>query len=317
MLKWTVRSILLLVAVAAFSLPAAAQDTGDYAQLPDAYVRGFGSYPVPADNASTIAKPDTVFFHINVTDFRGLLYGGMNYRRVTPDGKLKSYMFSTRIEALEIKGNFATIRAQAVYNGKPACMFVEVLDDTPSGDWAHFQANGCMLTVIYEDTAGGLNSGDIKVWTKPAPRAVAMGAGAIALPGPVVDKQRLGVFQFKAETTPAGPAGSLHYTDSPYNAASFGNNIFVPRWEKFGAVANRAEMAGRGYWNGRPAMVVVKVEDNVDPRARYLVAPPPDFFEVQAKLLNADPRLGAPEYVAGGPVIRGDIIVKTERAVTD
>ncbi len=317
MLKWTYRSILLAVAAAALCLPAVAQESGDFAALPDAFVRGFGSYPVPADSASSIAKPDMVFFNINVTEFRGLLYGGMNYRRVSPDGRLKSYMFSTRIESLEVNGNFATIRASAIYNGKPACMFVEVLDDNPSGDWAHFQANGCMLTVIYEDTAGGLVSGDVKVWTRPAPRAMASGAGAIALPIGIPEKPRLGVFQFKAETTPWGPEGSLQYTEGPVSANTYGNSIFVPRWEKFGAVGNKAEMAGRGYWNGRAALVSVRVEDNVDPRKQYLIAPPPDFFEIHAMLLFPDTRLGAPEYHAGGPVIRGDIIVRTGGAAID
>jgi len=317
MLKRTVRSILVL-AIAAFVLPAAAQGTGESAYLPDAYVRGFGSYPVPADSASSIAKPDMVFFNINVTDFRGLLYGGMNYRRVSPDGKLKSYMFSTRIESLEVRGNFATIRAQAIHNGRKACMFVEVLDDNPSGDWARFQANGCMLTVVYEDTSGGLVSGDIRVWTKPAPRAMAFGAGAIALPGVTIGgKPGLGVFQFKAETTPWGPAGSLHYTDAPVTAAASANTIFVPRWERFVASGNRAEMAGPGYWNGRPAIVVVNVEDNVDPRLRYLVAPPPDFFAIHAKLAGPDIRPGAPDYAAKGPVVRGDIVVKAEAAPMD
>jgi len=304
------RSIIIALVVALTATGAVfAQDGADFALRPDAYVRGWGAIPIMPDNSSSTARPNMGFFHFNVNVFQGVVVGSVNFREVTPAGKLVAYMHTRQLKSLEINGNFATIQADGVFNGKSVCLFFEVLDDNPSGDWARFQANGCMLTVIYYDKAAGLVQGDVQVWKRPPPPAVAAGNGAISLPTPIGQTPRLGVFSFKAQSGPDGPFGYIHYVDGPWNR--YGTRIDVARLEKFEAFGKKALLAGKGWLNGQPAEVVVTVEDNCDPRLVTFAPQPPDIFAISATTI-VPPWSERPvvHYEQKGPVVKGDLFVK-------
>jgi len=318
MSRWSFRFALsLLIMAAAFCGTAVAQDDADFSVRPDAYVRGFGAIPVGPSITDPAVRPTLGFFNIHVNVFQGDVFGSVNYREVTPSGKLLKYAYTTKLDFVKFDGRKAHIEADGIANGYPARILFDVEDNGPVGDFFRINANGRMLTVNYIYAEGKLVLGGLEVWQKPVPTAVAAGNGAIALPTPFGHPARFGVFSFKAQMGSAGPVGYIRYTDQPYSRYNWnGTRIEVFRLEKFHAEGNTATLAGRGWLNGLPAEVVVMVEDNRDPRVPTFAPTPEDVFYIRAKTI-VPPGSRMPEilYEQKGPVVKGDLFVKILAAV--
>lgn len=270
-------------------------------QVPTAYVKGSGAIKVGDTNLG--------MFEVNVVKSGPTVSGGLKFTEVAPNStKPVAVIVSRVIKGLCVQGNFATITAEGWWNGSPAEILVECLDDNPSGDWFHIRAKPIksMLPVIY-DAAGSLVKGDIVVFSKPCVVGYAKGCGAIRTPNAGV-----GRFWFSAELTTAGVRGWVNYVDfNPMAAAVTARPyavIYVPRIEKMELLDNVAVMKGKGTLNGQPAMVEVRAVDNGFPVGSAIK---PDEFYITAVPLNTDASDAG--YQAGGPLISGDIVVVTYR----
>lgn len=310
--------LLLLFSIGA--AVAAALATGATAQSlapapgPDAYVRGVGVITVPPPPVDAILPANSGILHVNVYKVGTRLLGGFSYREVTPDGKVVDSIVSRIVKSADIEGNKAEITAEGLYGKMPACLRLEVVDDPGAGDWYRISANGCMLTVIYYDASGGLKSGDLQVWKRPAPPkpARAVGAGAIRIPLASQPGYIVGSFKFQAETTPLGPKGGISYATYDPRTASIINRpivtVFVPKINHFEVTGNSALLVGIGTYNGKPATVHVVGVDNNKPGPGPVVLPiQPDRFSI--KVYDPVATVINPIYQAEGLLFQGDIAV--------
>lgn len=311
-----------LLMSALFCVTAAAQDAIRPPLTPDAFVRGAGIAAL-APASSTVSAITPAMFRIDVARLPVAnvpLRGGFYIRELSMTTSIQrmATIVSRQITGLEIVGNTAVIRAQGTYNGRAACLTLEVLDDNPSGDWISVKADGCLLTVIYYAKAGGVKQGDIKVWEKPEVVGFTKGFGSIAVPRSDVKVPNVGNFEFVAENTNAGVRGKLVYREmnplimAPVNRPVV--ELLLPAVQKLEISGNAAMFHGEGTLTmgmgpTRPVDISVVVRDNRRPLPVGSDAPtlPPDEFAIYA----SDPLVPSllPLYQAKGPLTRGDIIV--------
>ncbi len=246
---------------------------------------------------------------INVVKVGDIMNGGFRYTEVnpvSPSVRPITVIYSQRLLSIDVRGNFATVKAVGLWNGMPSNLLVEVLDDNPSGDWMHIRAIPIksMLPVIY-DAAGGVFKGDLTVFSSPAITGYAVGEGAIGF----ADRNSIGKFAFKAEVTNAGVRGTISYAEyAPFASAITRPRaiIYVPMVQSLEITGNTAVLKGKGTLNGRPAAVEVKAVDN-----SMLMGPiiKPDEFYIKAVTLVGSTDVPQMIYEAGGPLKMGDIKV--------
>ncbi len=249
-------------------------------------------------------------FDINVWSAGGSLYGGFQYKEASPTIRRATFIATKAITEMKIEGNFAVIKAVGTWNGRPANLTIEALDDNPSGDWFHITAQPLGPATIIFDRSGGVIKGDIVVFSQPPPpNMFAKGAGMIA-----VKNATYGKFQFSASSIRGMIDGGLMYAEiSPLLAPTPTViqplvRIQMPKVEKLAVDAHTAVFAGRGTFNGRPAVIEVRVVDN------SMLASPipvPDEFFIHAQTVPGNTEMPTIVYEAGGPLKIGDIVVGT------
>jgi len=267
---------------------------------PEAGVRGTGAIP---------AYRGVGTFDVNVWRAGSTLYGGFRYTETTTDSRRTVNIVSKSITDMVIQGNYATVRAIGTWDNMPATLIIETLDDNPSGDWFRIVAipQGPM-TVIFQ-RSGGVIKGDLTVYAIPVkpPDLYAKGDGMIAL-----SNTCYGRFQFGASRIKGVTDGSLTYSEiTPVFASTAIRpvaHIILPKVEKLDVQGNTAVFAGKGTFNGRPALIEVRVTDN---RTDGSLVAIPDQFSIRA--VPATPTSIGPMvyYEAGGPLRAGDLVVKT------
>lgn len=300
----TVLRRVLLVCAAACVLVAACP--ASYAQsigpaLPDAGVRGSGSIPVvyPDQNVRNVGV-----FDINVWRTGTALFGGFKFAEYASSASRPvNVIYSSRILGLDVRGNFATVKAEGYWNGVLCDLLVEALDDL-NDDWFHIHATPryWMPPIREYDAAGGVD-GQIVVWSAPPPPdGYAKGYGTI----PIDATNRLGKFQFWATRVAGVLKGNLYYaevypTTSPTVRPPV--RIYVPTWQTMTIDGITVELSGKGLFNGRPALVRIK---GVDWSRSMLPVVRPDEFYIWANATSSS--ITDFRYYAGGPVT-GDITV--------
>lgn len=264
-------------------------------------VKGVGSIHTSNTNIGTLS--------INVARSGQVLTGGFRYMEVSPLSSSSvsrrpiAVIYSTRLVSVDVTGNVGKVKAIGFWNGMLSNLYVEALDDNPSGDWYLIRAIpiNSPLPVLYE-ASGGVFKGDIDVYCTPT-IGYTYGKGTIAVPRPDSTVPNVGKFAFKAEVTSDGSVrGVIHYVEYyPYDSSVIRRprvTIYVPAVQRLEFPGtSEAILAGRGTLNGRPADVVVRAVDNR-----------PDFFYIKATCPPTSPSVW-PEYSAGGPLTSGNIIV--------
>lgn len=287
--------LVLLAALTALGCGAALAQSTDVVPPPEAGVRGSGAIPVFDKGIGA--------FDVNVWRAGGALYGGFRYSEADAAGRRTSFITTRLVTEMTITGNFAVVRAVGTWNGMPADLMIEALDDTPSGDWLHIVAKPQgPLTVILE-RAGGVVKGDLVVFSAPPPPDLhARGAGTIAV------GRSLGRFKFAADRIGDVPEGSIAYAECEPVSTTIRPRvqISVARIDTFEVKDNTAFMAGRGTLNGRPALVKMQVVDNARPDSASLL---PDHFRIAAQTLTNATEMPTFFYEAGGPLRSGDVAV--------
>jgi len=265
-------------------------------------VKGVGSIHTSNTNIGTLS--------INVARSGQVLTGGFRYTEVnpislSPVNRPIAVIYSTKLVSVDVTGNVGRVKAVGFWNGVLSNLYVEALDDNPSGDWYLIRAIpiNSQLPVLYE-ASGGVFKGDIDVYCAPT-IGYTYGEGTIAVPRPDSAVPNIGKFAFKAEVTNDGNVrGVIHYVEYyPYNNSVVRRprvTIYVPAVQRLEFPGtNEAILVGRGTLNGRPADVVVRAVDNR-----------PDFFYIKATCPSTSPSAW-PEYSAGGPLTSGNIKVVT------
>lgn len=265
-------------------------------------VKGVGSIHTSNTNIGTLS--------INVARSGQVLTGGFRYTEVnpislSPVNRPIAVIYSTKLVSVDVTGNVGRVKAVGFWNGVLSNLYVEALDDNPSGDWYLIRAIpiNSPLPVLYE-ASGGVFKGDIDVYCAPT-IGYTYGEGTIAVPRPDSAVPNIGKFAFKAEVTNDGNVrGVIHYVEYyPYNNSVVRRprvTIYVPAVQRLEFPGtNEAILVGRGTLNGRPADVVVRAVDNR-----------PDFFYIKATCPSTSPSAW-PEYSAGGPLTSGNIKVVT------
>jgi|DewCreStandDraft_4_1066084.scaffolds.fasta_scaffold94783_2 hypothetical protein len=288
------------VVVAAVTLAAI---SGSLA-LAQSGVRGTAAIYVSNTNVGTLS--------INVAKVGQVLNGSFRYTEVcpvSPSNRPVASIYSTRLTSIDVRGNFATVKAIGFWNGMLSDLLVEVLDDNPSGDWYHIRAVpiDSPLPVLYE-AAGGVFRGDLVVFGAPPTVGRAFGQGTISFSA----NTNVGKFQFKAQSSPNGVVeGSIYYAEYTPGAAIVTRpkvTIYVPAVQMlFFPATNVAVLKGRGTMNGRPAEVELKATDNrkpTDPASAL-----PDFLYIKA-VVPVAASIDTGVYEAFGPVRTGDIVVQ-------
>ena len=316
------RALLLALALGALlCLSVSAQGVVRPVIAPDAFVRGTGVAAL-ADNIVPENPIKAAMFRIDVArypDSTVPLRGGFQIRElaVTAATSVQRTVMivSRRVTAMTIEGNTAVIRAEGVFNGRPACLTLEVGDDT-AGDWIRVRADGCMLDVIYYDKDGGVKQGDIRVWQKPVLAGFTKGVGSINVTRPGQIGPNVGNFEFLAENTTAGPRGRLLFREINPRALTPVDRplvtIQLPAVQELALVRNRAVFHGEGTMTNatgiRRVIVSVVAVDNrpAGPIVNDGVIVP-DTFAISVN----DPLMPSfvPLYYASGPLTRGDIVV--------
>lgn len=283
------RTILLLV-------PLALLAGSCVAAVPEAGVKGSGA----------IAASDTSIgvFEIAVGRSGDVLFGGLKYQELDSNATIVRPMhviYSQAVTSLVVTGSSARIQAVGYWNGMPSDITVECKDNPSGVDWFSIVARPrSMLTIIYVKS-GDLIKGDIVVFGSTTTAGYAAGQGAIAV------GQNLGAFAFKAQVNSAGVAGYAHYAELTPAATSISRppvRIYLPKIEQMSVQGNMAVFGGRGTFNGMPALIQIKAVDNAPSPIGPVV---PDEFYITARLIFAD--AVTPAYSAGGPLVRGDLVV--------
>lgn len=293
------RTLLLLLPAVILTVVCGATSFAQItAPVPTEGVKGYGAIPMPYNG--NLGK-----FDISVGRSGDVIFGGFRYDEVSPDGTVVTSIFPKAITGLTVRGNFATITAVGYWNGMPANITIEALDDL-SGDWFHINAvpQGAIL-IIYDRAGGVLPGGEIVVFSSPpAPAAYAKGEGTIAV------YRNIGKFSFSAETTNSGPRGTVYYVEYSPTASITSKpkvRIYVPQVQQFEVTGNTAVLRGKGTFNGRAAWIEVRAIDN---EASMLPVVRPDEFYIRALPLATD-TWSSVAYNAGGPLTSGDIVVRT------
>lgn len=283
------RTILLLI-------PLALLAGSCLGAVPEAGVKGSGAI---AASGTSIGV-----FEIAVGRSGDVLFGGFKYQELESNSTAVRPMhviYSQAVTSLVVMGSSARIQAVGYWNGMPSDITVDCRDNPSGVDWFSITARPRnMLTIIYVKS-GDLIKGDIVVFGSTTTAGYAAGQGAIAV------GQNLGAFTFKAQVNSAGVAGYAHYAELSPAATSISRppvRIYLPRIEQMTILGNTAVFGGRGTFNGMPALIQIKAVDNA-PAANASIVP--DEFFITARLLFAD--AVTPAYSAGGPLVKGDLIV--------
>jgi hypothetical protein len=267
-----------------------------YAQM-DAGVKGSG--------AIAASQTSIGVFDVKVAKSGDVLYGGFRYAEYSSDGTSNRPMhiiYSKAVTSLTVVGGRARVQAVGFWDGMVSDLTIEVIDGAPGVDWFHIVARPRgPLTIIY-DKAGELVKGDIVVFgATPTPGRTA-GKGAIQV------GQNVGTFEFRAQQTSTGVGGYAYYAEIGQNTSSTVRppvRISLPAVQRISIVGRTAVFGGKGTLNGKPAQIEIKVVDNapITPMAPVR----PDEFYITATLVLSDS--ATPGYSAGGPLVKGDIIV--------
>lgn len=271
-------------------------------------VRGLASIHVSNTNVGTLS--------INVAKAGNILTGEFRYTEVSPTGtRPVCIIYSQRLTSVDVRGNFATVKAVGFWNGIASNLLIEALDDNPSGDWLHVQAIpiNSMLPVQY-NAAGGVFRGDLVVYAAPPVTGYANGEGTIAVPNSASIVPNIGKFAFKAQSTSAGVQGAIAYTEYTPTAATAIQRpkaaIYVPQVQSLVITGNTAVLKGKGTLNGRPADVEVTAIDTgmlMDPSGSPVNRP--DEFYIKAVTIVGDTEMPTIIYQAGNPLKTGYIVV--------
>ncbi len=258
---------------------------------PEAFVKGYGAIRIASDGKIGTFDLSVIKIGSQVSGFIKFTEGNTNATRT-------QIIFSSKIESLEIRGNFATIKAKGFWNRMPSDITVEVLDDNPSGDWFHIIAKPIgSLPVIY-DVAGGVVKGDIVVYSRPENDCYAKGWGSISL--------NLGIAKFEFEATRLGGTtqGKLNYTEYSLITSVAKPKIVIdlPKVTELWVDGLEGSFSGIGTLNGIPAKIYVRVID-WSPTYRR-----PDEFYIKATPLVSS-IFPAGGYKSGGPLSSGEISV--------
>lgn len=288
---------------------------------PDAFVRATGVAAL-ADNIVPENPIKAAMFRIDVVRDPSSalpLRGGFQIRELSVTAATSVQrtvmIVSRRVTGMSIEGNTATIRAEGTFNGRPACLTLEVLDDT-AGDWIRVRADGCMLDVIYYDKAGGVKQGDIRVWQRPIVAGFTKGVGSINVVRPGQTAPNVGNFEFVAENTSAGPRGRLLFREINPRALTPVDRplvaIELTSLQELAIIRNRAVFHGEGTMVDATGIRRVNVSAvAVDNRPAGPIINDgvivPDSFAISVN----DPLMPSlvPLYFASGPLTRGDIVV--------
>lgn len=276
--------------------------------MPLPSVRGCGAIAIPNGNTA----PNLGTFEINVVKQSNGVFGGVKYMEITPTGQRKNVIYSWQVTSLDITGNKAVVKATGVWNNMPCAILVEATDDNVAGDTFHIVATPKNGVAPY-DQGGPLVKGDIVVTNPQAvPINLAQGAGAIAVG---TEGKLLGMFNFKAQSCGEKVMGCICYNEVPAVRPTPGTpipppgvKIYCPAVTVLVVDGNKAILSGNGFYNGQKALIEVTVEDNAVPSP----TPPntPDVFNIKATPA-ADVVDPLPVYEAGGPLVMGDVVVKT------
>ncbi len=288
--------LLCAVVLVALSLSVCVAQITSYPS-PDSGVKGSGAIRFGVDGKIGA-------FDINVARAGNLLLGGFKFSEISPTSVSRgNVIYSRTIESLEVRGNFATVKAVGYWNNMLCNIQVEALDDNPCGDWFRIVARPFFLDIIYE-AAGGVIRGDIVVFSNPVPDCFAKGIGAIAASSGV------GRFDFNAVKTGGVVKGRLFYSEYLFTANSIRPrvSIYLPAVAELRVSGLVGTFSGIGRLNGVPARIEVRV---VDWSPTYRRA---DEFYIKAMPLAVDV-LSAAGYQAGGPLVAGELTVGTSSPV--
>ena len=223
----------------------------------------------------------------------------------------KNYLYARQITSLIVTGNTAIVRAAGYFNGQPANLTFEGLDDNPSGDWVRITATPQGMLPYTWSVAGGVANGDITIWSAPAPQLYAKGEGVIAIQYSRMSiAPREGYFSFFVEPSKTDSIfpynGTLTFTDACIRPVTYADRIpvriYVPRIESASFSGTTVTMRGKGTYNGKPCVVEAAADDY---SKLMTLLPMPDKFAIKVFMSNMD----VPVYQANGPLIKGDIFV--------
>lgn len=302
MLKRTALITLSAVVLLAIAAPACFAQTWLHPYA-DAGVRGYGAIAIPSTNPQD-SRPGIGRFSVNVGTSEDGLFGRLYYFETDSAGRRVHTVYSEKITGLRVEGNFATVEAIGRWNGMPAILKLEALDDNPSGDWFHIMAIPCTFLPGILDRQGGLIYGDIMVYGKPP--AYTKGYGTIYVPRNNTYQPNIGSFSFAVETVNGAPKGYLYFVEySPYDTTNAWRpevRIYLRDIRELRISGREAIFSGQGTFNGQRASIEVRAVDN-SPAYRMR-----DEFYIRALVF---PDSGSMPFVydAGGPLRTGEIVV--------
>lgn len=272
----------------------------------DAGIKGYGTLKTPDGSLGV--------FSVSVVRSGSGLTGYFQYYERANAGSVyyrKNYVYTKQITSLQVTGNTAIVRATGIFNNQPANLTFEALDDNPSGDWVRITATPQGMLPYTWSVAGGVASGDVTIWSAPAPQLYAKGEGVISIQYDRMSiAPREGYFSFFVEPSKTDSIysynGTLTFTDACIRPATYADRmpvrVYVPRIDWASFVGTTVTMRGKGTINGSPCIVEAVATDT---SKLMTLLPMPDKFEIKVYTSNAD----KPVYQANGPVIKGDIFV--------
>lgn len=232
--------------------------------------------------------------------FHWVEYAGPGVRPVAiQSGRILDMQFLAR--------NHVVVHAVGTLAGRPARIAFELLDDLVI-DSVSIRAKSLAtqegVPVSSYENGGGVSKGNVVVFKYPEIITV-MGRGVVAL------KTNVGRFDVKATNSPLGLYGCVVFEEiDPLQTGPTARPVVRIELRKLlmlKAGEGKASMEGVGALNGKPAKVRITVYDNTSPGPGATGIA--DFFSIQAT--PTDLTYDLKEYVAEGPVVVGDIVVKT------